>query len=170
MGDERHRGAREGRGGLPGLVAPAEGGAYVLVLHLEQAASIEIGRLGTFRFEPGWYLYTGSARGPGGLAGRLGRHFRDERRRHWHVDHLREKARLLEAWFAAGDGACEHRWASILAGMRGVSLAAPRFGASDCRCAGHLFHAGSRPARAGFARRLHRVYPGSPPVRSTGLG
>jgi Uri superfamily endonuclease len=139
-------------------------------MRLGRPAVLEVGCLGRLRFEAGWYLYTGSARGPGGLAGRLGRHFREDRRIHWHVDHLRERARLFEAWFATGDGACEHRWASVLAGMRGVAIAAPRFGASDCRCAGHLFHAGSRPARAGFARRLRRLYPGSPPVRSTGVG
>lgn len=149
---------------------PARSGAYVLVLRLERAERIEVGRLGEIPFEAGWYLYAGSARGPGGLAGRLGRHFRDERRTHWHVDHLRERARLVEAWYATGDAACEHVWASVLDGLRGVGLAARRFGASDCRCAGHLFHARSRPARERFARRLHRMHPGSPPVRSTPVG
>ena len=47
-------------------------GAYALVLHLERKEEITVGRLGTFAFPAGYYLYAGSALGPGGLEARLG--------------------------------------------------------------------------------------------------
>jgi hypothetical protein len=65
-------------------------GTYVLVLQLYQLIKIEIGRLGLISFEPGYYLYTGSALGPGGLSGRISQHLRQktQKRSHWHIDAL----------------------------------------------------------------------------------
>jgi len=66
-------------------------GTYTLVLELIDGATVEVGALGSHRFGPGHYAYTGSAFGAGGLS-RVDRH-RDlaagEREvRHWHVDYL----------------------------------------------------------------------------------
>ena len=49
-------------------------GTYALVLQLERQEEIAIGKLGTFTFPAGYYLYVGSALGPGGLEARLARH------------------------------------------------------------------------------------------------
>jgi Uri superfamily endonuclease len=67
----------------------------VLVLRLDTPQTIAIGRLGSIDFPVGWYLYVGSAHGPGGLHARLARHRRrlgGTKRAHWHVDYLREHA------------------------------------------------------------------------------
>jgi len=49
-------------------------GTYLLLLRLEEDREIEIGRLGSLFFPRGYYLYVGSAMGPGGLVARLARH------------------------------------------------------------------------------------------------
>ena len=49
-------------------------GSYVLVLKLEEDKRLTIGRLGTFEFPAGLYLYCGSALN--GLEARVRRHLR----------------------------------------------------------------------------------------------
>ncbi|MGE5612498.1 MAG: DUF123 domain-containing protein, partial [Bacillota bacterium] len=60
---------------------PATPGAYVLVIRLDRAAA---------GLPAGRYLYCGSARGPGGLRARVGRHMRKGKVVRWHVDRLTE--------------------------------------------------------------------------------
>lgn len=119
---------------------PAQPGSYVLVLRLEPGREITVGRLGKFDFPSGFYLYVGSANGPGGLRGRVGRHLRADTKSHWHIDALRGVARLAEIWWAESPARDECRWAEILSAW--APRHAPHFGASDCGCAGHLCRAG----------------------------
>lgn len=118
---------------------------------MNEAARLTVGRLGAFSFVPGTYGYVGSARGPGGLAGRLKHHLMPARKLHWHVDYLRIVTDLETVWWWAGDERFEHRWAGALAQLPGAELAAPRFGASDCRCPGHLYVFPQIPEVADFA-------------------
>ena len=121
-------------------------GTYVLALRLPAPQTICIGRLGEIRFPAGWYLYVGSARGPGGLAARLARHRRREDKRfHWHIDYLRAVTTLVQMWTSPGDVRQECAWATAAAALPGASVVAPRFGASDCRCPAHLFHYARQP-------------------------
>ncbi len=113
-------------------------GCYVLLLHLVEAQPIQIGRLGLIEFPAGCHLYVGSAHGPGGLRGRLCHHLNPVTRPHWHVDYLRTVAPCMAVWYATGESANECAWAAALAQMPGAAIIAPRFGASDCGCAGHL--------------------------------
>ena len=53
-------------------------GTYALILRASTAQTIQIGRLGDLVMQPGYYIYVGSAFGPGGLAARVGRHLRQE--------------------------------------------------------------------------------------------
>lgn len=133
---------------------PDRPGTYALILRLTRPTTITVGRLGWFRFPPGWYAYAGSARGPGGLAARLSRHLRVSKPLHWHVDYLRAHARPVAAWYTAGDERRECAWATALLGMDGASNPAPRFGASDCRCPTHLVHFAAPPDLASFARAV----------------
>lgn len=105
---------------------------------LDERVSLAVGRLGRFTFAPGYYVYAGSAHGPGGLSARLARHRRREKRRHWHVDYLLARARLAEAWTVVSEGRLECAWAQAVMGMPGAQVPVPRFGASDCRCPAHL--------------------------------
>ncbi len=105
---------------------------------------LAVGALGLIRIPAGYYVYTGSALGAGGLRARLQRHIKGPARLRWHVDYLRAKAKLIEIWVAPGAQRREHLWARALAQVADGSI--PRFGASDCRCPSHLFRFGRRPA------------------------
>jgi Uri superfamily endonuclease len=123
----------------------SEGGIYALLLRLDAPRTVAVGALGALAFPRGWYLYLGSARGPGGLAARLARHRRSgDKRFHWHIDHLRALTALVEVWTST-DAAHECRWAAAAATLPGARVVAPGFGASDCRCPAHLFHYARQP-------------------------
>ena len=126
-------------------------GVYVLLLSLPITSSVTIGRLGTFHFPAGFYLYVGSAMGPGGLAARLGRHIRLEKRLHWHIDYLRPIVALEEIWLQVTQESIECRWAHVARHMSNAMVPVPGFGASDCRCSGHLIHLPARPRAPDFA-------------------
>jgi Uri superfamily endonuclease len=132
-------------------------GTYVLALWLVARRLISIGCLGWYAFPAGWYLYVGSARGPGGLRARLERHHRHlgpGKRVHWHIDYLREHCAWRGAWIRPSDERLECAWAQRLAGLPGARLVVPGFGASDCRCAAHLVHVAALPADEWFAQAL----------------
>lgn len=130
---------------------PPRPGTYVLWLALGQGTEIQVGRRGRFFFPAGILAYVGSARGPGGLRARLGRHLRSPRPARWHIDALQAVTRPVGAWFAEGEGRRECVWAAALGTLPGASIPAPGFGASDCRCPAHLIHFSAIPDRAAFA-------------------
>ena len=111
-----------------------DGGLYIAVFHLARARRIRVGRLGAFLFEPGTYYYVGSARR--NRSARLARHGRREKPLRWHVDYLSVRAMMLGAILIDADGASECGLAAELA--RRMVRPVPHFGASDCRCEGHL--------------------------------
>jgi Uri superfamily endonuclease len=119
---------------------PKDPGSYLLHLSLAQPARLNIGRLGSFDFPAGFYFYAGSAHGPGGLRARLSHHLRPPARPHWHIDWLRAAAVMLGGWYAVGPGPLECAWSQRLASLPGCVVAAPGFGAADCRrgCSTHL--------------------------------
>ncbi len=133
---------------------PDQAGTYALILKLPNTAAITVGRLGRFQFPHGWYVYAGSARGPGGLAARISRHLRFPKPLHWHVDYLGADAQAVEIWYAVGIQKRECAWAGALTGLGGASIPAPRFGASDCRCPTHLLHFATAPDVTAFARAV----------------
>lgn len=136
-------------------MVPDRPGTYALILRLPRSAeNVRIGRLGRFRFSSGWYVYVGSARGPGGLAARLARHLRPLKPLHWHVDYLRAQAQPVQVWYAAGTQKRECAWARVLSSLPGASVSVPRFGASDCRCPAHLIYFAMLPDVTAFAGTL----------------
>ena len=114
---------------------PAAAGTYCLLLGLKDPAQIQIGRLGTFAFPAGPYLYLGSAMGPGGLAGRLHHHLSTPKRPHWHIDYLltHRDVRVNQVQRSSKE---ECVWNQTTSGK----IIVPGFGASDCRagCGSHL--------------------------------
>jgi Uri superfamily endonuclease len=119
-------------------IIPKLPGSYVLIINLPFARELLIGRLGSIYFPQGYYAYAGSALGSGGLNARIGRHLRlvSKKRIVWHIDHLTSVECIEEAWWMAGSQRQECTWADIMSQI-GRRLP-PRFGASDCRCPGHL--------------------------------
>jgi Uri superfamily endonuclease len=117
---------------------PAFPGAYALVLNLREPLSLsDIRRFRDRTLAPGLYAYFGSARGPGGLAARVGRHLRAGRRPHWHIDRLLARGEVVRVLvWPEGD---ECRWRAGVQADRRASVPLPGFGSSDCRaCPAHL--------------------------------
>jgi Uri superfamily endonuclease len=140
-------------------------GTYALILASTKTAPIRVGKLGSLQLQPGFYVYTGSAHGPGGLRARLAHHLKPTARPHWHIDYLRANTNPEEVWYCCGLGLWEHRWAQCLGLQQGASVPLTGFGSSDCRCETHLYFFGSRPSRAAFARSLRTIDRRHPPVR-----
>jgi len=125
-------------------------GTYVLVLRCRSAAHVDIGRWGRLCLGRGYYLYVGSARGPGGLRARVLRHFRKRKTKHWHIDYLRERTNAVGVWFRHGVRNREHQWARAIAKTAGMSPVKD-FGCSDCGCYTHLFATANKPNFAQLA-------------------
>ena len=112
-------------------------GAYILLLQLNKAAPINIKRLKADSLPPGAYLYVGNAYGPGGLAARLNRHFRKDKKVHWHVDRLTVQVNELAAMVAPGGDECAIVGALLQTGYFKVAIKG--FGSTDCNtCESHL--------------------------------
>lgn len=125
---------------------PTEPGTYALVLRCTMGRTIRVGRLGTMRLRPGYYVYIGSALGPGGLRARIAHHLRRTKRPHWHIDYLRTHVRVGQLWYCCNSIRLEHHWAQVLGGASGGFIARPGFGASDCDCESHLYFFKRRPS------------------------
>ena len=130
-------------------------GTYAIVLKSNAERSISVGKLGMLRVQAGFYIYIGSAFGPGGLEARMAHHQRTSHRSRWHIDYLRTAADICEMWYTFDPRPREHQWAETLAATRESTMPFPGFGSSDCSCLTHLFYFKSKPTIASFRRRLH---------------
>jgi Uri superfamily endonuclease len=146
---------------------PTGKGTYGLLLRLDEAREIEVGRLGRFVFKAGYYLYVGSALGPGGLAARLGRHLRGEKGPFWHIDYLRAVAVVTAVCWLESPVRYEHEWATAAQQLPGATVPVPRFGASDCRCLAHLVYFHQAPDLNLLGELLKRPLSIKRAVRST---
>ncbi|HLC29378.1 MAG TPA: GIY-YIG nuclease family protein, partial [Dehalococcoidia bacterium] len=97
-------------------------GSYVLVLHLAETKLLTVGKLGTFAFPTGFYLYFGSALN--GLAGRIRRHLRQDKKMHWHVDALTAEAEVMEVAWVLGADRYECSWAKAAVEHAGATIPA----------------------------------------------
>jgi len=106
---------------------------YQLLIDLVQPARVRVGRLGTFEFPAGKYVYTGSAKR--NLASRVARHLASAKRLRWHVDYLL----AVPAARVTGVRRLARAECVVNQATRGVVLV-PGFGASDCKagCGSHL--------------------------------
>jgi Uri superfamily endonuclease len=121
-------------------------GTYAVCLRLMAFRSIVIGKMGKIDFSAGWYVYVGSAMGPGGLAARIGRHCRVTKKKHWHIDYLRPATRMKGVFVSEDPVRREHEWARCLRTASIAGRPVSGFGSSDCRCVAHLFYFKTRPA------------------------
>jgi histidyl-tRNA synthetase len=116
--------------------APAGPGAYVLLVVLPAPLDLAVPRRATLA--AGRYLYCGSAKGPGGLRARLGRHMRSGKSIRWHIDRLTEAGEVPGAWAVPDGDEC-----ALAASLSHLQVPVPGFGSSDCpRCRSHLFRWG----------------------------
>ena len=141
--------------------------SYILLLFNRRNRRITVGSLGRLEFAPGFYLYVGS--GGINVLKRVKRHLAVAKPKHWHIDYLTTGPRRMkpvDAYVFTGVNEC--RLADSLAKELEPGAVAPqsavlpsdgrlrfaRFGSSDCRCQGHLFHA---PGLAELKRALDRT-------------
>ena len=110
-------------------------GTYALLVHVPYDLAASVGELGIINFKAGYYAYIGSALG--GLEARVGRHLRDEKKVHWHIDYLLTRARAVDVVQAQTrtkkECAVAKELTKHLAPVQG-------FGSSDCKCESHLFY------------------------------
>ncbi len=143
-------------------------GFYCLILHLQEPAKLKAGNRPLEIFPAGYYVYCGSALA--GLEARLARHFRSDKRPHWHIDTLTETGTILETW--AGESAIrmECNCAKAVLGLPQARLIHRGFGASDCRCGGHLIWLLNRPEMEEVLPLLEQAQPGIRMYRALVLG
>ncbi len=111
-------------------------GSYCLIIRVSRDITLQIGKLGFFNFDKGFYVYVGSALNS--LVGRLKRHLNDDKKLFWHVDYLLadSNVELVEIVFTVDDS----KWECALASEVGlVGVEVKGFGCSDCKCSSHLF-------------------------------
>ena len=134
-------------------------GTYALIARSERSRSLTIGQLGSFEAQSGYYVYIGSAFGPGGIHARISHHSRLAAKPHWHMDYLRPQVDIIEIWYTTDEKIREHHWANHLAAHRLSHPPLHGFGASDCSCIAHLFYFKSKPSGDYFRRTARLKYP-----------
>jgi Uri superfamily endonuclease len=135
----------------------AQPGTYALILQSSSNTTIQVSRWGQLELVPGYYVYVGSAFGPGGVRARVLRHCRQTKPKHWHIDYLCALLTPVGAWYSHATERLEHSWARLFLDMAMVSPV-PRFGCSDCTCYSHLFVTTNQPHFPTFAPILgHQV-------------
>ncbi len=112
-------------------------GLYILILTLREKAFIPVGKLGIIPFPSGTYCYIGRAKRH--LRQRLARHSMKSKPTRWHIDYLLPHVEIQAVILLPLSSATECTLAKQLVKMGGKPHPL-HFGASDCRCTGHLIY------------------------------
>ncbi len=112
---------------------------YCLLIKKPLPGNIKVGRLGTYNFPRGYYVYTGSARR--GIDARIKRHMVRKKRFHWHIDYLLEMGEIEEVYMFCRE---ECEVSKEIFSMPGATLLVKKFGSSDCSCPSHLAYFGEK--------------------------
>ena len=129
-------------------------GTYIVVLKSSHAKTVQIGRLGQLKINKGYYVYIGSAMGPGGVISRLKHHSKISKKPHWHLDYLRAETEFYEAYALYSPERKECEWATFLSKTEVVNEPMKGFGSSDCQCNTHLFYF---PSSVKMARAIQSI-------------
>jgi Uri superfamily endonuclease len=133
-------------------------GTYALILSSIVKKPVRIGKLDTLNLKQGFYVYIGSAFGPGGLKARIRHHLKNSSRPHWHIDYLASILKLHEIWYTYDPVRREHQWAEVHGSTRGASIPLLGFGSSDCGCPSHLYFYQSPPSGRHFGRKIRAKF------------
>ena len=115
-----------------------KGGIYNLIIKLSKDREIRIGRLGTFVFPKGIYVYTGSAQNC--LEKRINRHLSNIKKFHWHIDYFLSCAKIIEILRYIGSRKDECKLNRVIGKIAGANAIVRKFGSSDCNCITHLYY------------------------------
>ena len=111
-------------------------GSYVLLVKLPEERTIRTGSLNAVEFPRGYYAYVGSAMN--GFKFRLSRHLKRDKKLHWHIDYLLQKASITDIIIGESGDRIE---CAIAQALSSQFDSIPGFGSSDCKCRSHLFFA-----------------------------
>jgi len=109
-------------------------GSYILIIKLPKTRTVTTGSLLDINFPRGYYAYVGSALG--GVKSRLNYHLKRNKKLHWHIDYLLQKASITDIIVAETTDRAE---CAIAQALSSQFDSIPGFGCSDCHCASHLF-------------------------------
>ena len=123
---------------------PSSPGTYALIMEAQKGEKIQVGKLGYFEVASGFYVYVGSAFGPGGLKARLNRHLKHDKKCRWHIDYLRKYLNVVDIWHTTSPEKKECLWAQDFI-KKGGRIHFKGFGSSDCKCQSHLFFFADKP-------------------------
>jgi Uri superfamily endonuclease len=115
-----------------------DGGLYVLVIRLKKNQKIKVTKWSETYFSSGCYLYVGRAKR--GLKKRLERHLRKDKKLFWHIDYFLGRAEVMEVWIKLDSLDECRRVSQIRKFLENSAIPQKKFGASDCRCSGHLLY------------------------------
>jgi sugar fermentation stimulation protein A len=110
-------------------------GSYLFMLKLDNDIRVGVGSLGRVAFRKGFYIYVGSAMA--NLTKRIERHLRLRKLHHWHIDALRDVARVHATLPVRSSVRLECDLAQAVSAF--AEWTVPGFGSSDCSCPTHLF-------------------------------
>ncbi|MGC8811996.1 MAG: GIY-YIG nuclease family protein [Candidatus Aenigmatarchaeota archaeon] len=115
-------------------------GAYLLFIKLEKDERIKIGKLGSFDFKKGFYVYSGSALK--NLEARVKRHAQKKKKFFWHIDYLlnSKKAKIVSILAIESKKRIECKLNKIVSSLPGAKFLVKKFGSSDCKCKSHLVY------------------------------
>lgn len=114
---------------------PDEKGTYILRIRLKNGKKIKFGKNEIF-FKRGYYYYVGSAMGnSNNLKRRIGRHLKDDKKIHWHIDYLLMYGKIDKIYTTNKKVECDvaEEFLKKFDFIEG-------FGCSDCKCKSHLFY------------------------------
>ena len=118
-------------------------GIYALIIKLPKSTLVKIGKMGSFLFKEGIYLYIGSAMGQGSssLEGRIRRHIENKKKVFWHIDYFLQSkiCRITHIMSAASTTDMECRIVKRIEKNLHTSIPVEKFGSSDCSCTAHFF-------------------------------
>lgn len=112
-------------------------GIYSLIIYLNKERKIKIGKLGSFLFKKGFYIYTGSSQNS--LQKRIDRHLSTQKRLHWHIDYLLKYGKILNVKVIESSKQYECKLAKEISLLPNAIIPINGFGSSDCKCQTHLY-------------------------------
>ncbi|MCF6147131.1 MAG: GIY-YIG nuclease family protein [Candidatus Kuenenia sp.] len=124
-------------------------GIYCLVITLLKAQKIQIGKLGTFHFPIGYYVYAGSAQNNLNL--RIERHLRQIKKSRWHIDYLLHHGQIITIYSYTGGKNLECVLGRKIGALQEAIMPVKGFGSSDCSCISHLYFFKKNPGSAIFS-------------------
>ncbi len=119
---------------------PSLGGAYLLLIDLKKPLTLPQKKFCQKPLEPGFYLYAGSAYGPGGIKARVSRHIKKRKAKRWHIDYITTQATVTEALVIPQANECA--FISQLLENPQIFVPLKGMGSSDCKsCPSHFLQA-----------------------------